>query len=135
MIQLLAVLITVIIAAAIGSLLIAFVVQLAASMIFRFKPSYGMAYKAAFLGYMTAIAVTLILVIVGQGSSDQIAGVVRALTPVVVFLAHAFVYGILIRHPQHGAIGIGKGLVLTLAQLLFVTVIGSLILAVLALVA
>jgi len=57
MAQLLAVLIAMMAGVAISALFVAVVVQLATSMIFKFKPSYGMSYKAVFLGGSSPIMV------------------------------------------------------------------------------
>ncbi|MDZ7784234.1 MAG: hypothetical protein U5K56_15285 [Halioglobus sp.] len=132
MAQLLAVLIAIIASAAIGALVVAVVVQLAANLIFKFKPPYGMAYKAVFLGYLASVTMALIIGLAVQQPPDQMADVLRALMPVLVFLVHAFVYGIVISHPQRGPVGLGKGLVLTLAMVLFVTVLASVVLGILA---
>jgi len=132
MAQLLSVLIAMMAGVAISALFVAVVVQLATSMIFKFKPSYAMSYKAVFLGYLAAITAALIIGLAVQRSPDQVADLVRALMPVMVFVAHAFVYGIVINQPQRGPIGLGKGLVLTLAMVLFVTVFASVVLGILA---
>lgn len=132
MAQILAVLIAMIAGAAIIALVVAAVVQLAANMIFKFKPPYGMAYKAVFLGSLASITVTFITGLAAQQSPDRIADVVRALMPVLVFVAHAFVYGIVISQPHRGPIGLVKGLVVTLAMVLFVTVLATLVLGILA---
>jgi len=125
MVQVISHLIGGIIGAATGALIIAFVVQLATYITMKFKLTYRMAYKVAFLWYApSGIIILGIKSIVGT-LANQMFGVVLLLTTVIsVFLFFpAYLYGILIKHPEKGAVGFRKGLLISTIQLLILGII------------
>jgi len=116
-------LIGMLIGAAIGSLLGAVVLQIATHWACKFRPPYGMAYKACFLvwapsfvlGYATGFALG------GAGVRLGWAGII-ALEAVGVFFGAA-IYGALLKHPDsRRSVGFGKGCVVSLF-VLFVRVL------------
>jgi hypothetical protein len=107
--------------AAIGSFVIALFVQLGTIKIAKFKPSYGMAYKAAFFSSLSLLIIGFVggvlfaLFSVRSFAVDSIAldTTIRffvGLDTIIGFFLGAAIYGSLIKHPETDPIGLRRGL-------------------------
>lgn len=104
---------------AVLTLFTALIVQFATSKVSGFKPKYGDAYLAAFLGFVVAFVIAPIMAIAGIGRS----GVGMVLGILVIFFIGSALYGWLLKHPSTGSIGIRKGMMVSLIQLVVVAVL------------
>ena len=108
-----------IVGAAIGSLIGALIVQLACKMVVEFKPPYGMAYKATFLGYVATGLVGFFVGFFIGLDGQQFTGTSTVLLMVIGFFVQAAIYAPLIKHPETGAIGFAKACYVSLILLIF----------------
>ncbi|MBD3337654.1 MAG: hypothetical protein GF353_01010 [Candidatus Lokiarchaeota archaeon] len=131
MVQAIGQLIGQIIGAAIGALIGALIVQLACKMVVKFKPPYGIAYKATFLGYVASVLVGFVGGFVIGASGQQFTGTSIILLMAIGFFVQAAIYAHLIKHPETGAISFGKACIVSLIQLIFgALLIGGIVLVV-----
>ena len=119
---------------AVGALVVALIIQFAANVSIKFKPPYGMAYKAAFLSSATAFVVSFVIGLGLGVSGSEMSDVSLTLIMVIGFSIQAYLYGFLIEHPDHGAIGFSKGVLVSLVQLVIVGGIVAVIIGILAIV-
>lgn len=104
---------------AVVTLFTALIVQLVTNKVAGFKPAYGAAYLASFLGLVVAFVTAPILAIAGIGRS----GLGMALSLLIIFLVGSALYGWLLKHPETGSIGIRKGILVSLVQLVVIIVL------------
>ncbi len=112
-----------IIGAAIGALIGALFLQIATNIVSKFKPQYGMAYKAAFLGYASSFVVGLLFgFIVGVTGNEFGVGAIVA-SGVIGFFVASSIYSIVLKHPEKGPIGFGTACLVSVIQLVFSVII------------
>ena len=104
---------------AVVTLFTALIVQFATNKVAGFKPAYRIAYLASFLGLVAAFVTAPIMAIAGIGRS----GLGMTLGRLIIFLVGSALYGWLLKHPSTGSIGIRKGILVSLIQLVAVTVL------------
>jgi hypothetical protein len=105
------------IAAAMGSLMVAWIVQFATHLTFRFKPPFWMAYNAVILGMIASIVVGLVIGTFLATTGKEITSFGRGMLMIVGFLIQTAIFGYLIRHPETGSIGFRRACVVSLIQL------------------
>lgn len=108
-----------VIGAAVGSLVGALLVQVATRIVAKFKPPYGMAYRAALFGVLAAMALGFVVGLVAPPPERLLDGINIALF-VAGFLIQSFVYGALIKDPSQAALGFHRGVLVALTQLAIV---------------
>lgn len=100
---------------AIMSLIGALFVQLGTKWVAKFKPSYGLAYLTTFLGNLGPFIVEFVIEPSPGMSGQSFAGGPMVLSMVINFFVAAAIYGLLIKHPDTGPIGFGKGCLVGMA--------------------
>jgi hypothetical protein len=98
--------------AVIQALIGALIIQVATKAVCRFKPSYGMAFKAVLVVAITMFAVNAITHLLDVHSSLGL-----ALAGLVGFIVGAAIYGQLLKGPS-GPIGTGRGVLVSLVAAL-----------------
>ena len=104
--------------AAIGSFVVALFVQLGTKKIVKFKPSYGMAYKATLLSSLSFLIIGFEVGLFASLSGHSFTYDPIMLTTIIGFLVGAAIYGTLIKHPETGPIGFRHGLLVELILLI-----------------
>ena len=92
----------------------AFIIQFATTRIASFKPTYIHACLASILTLIAAYIIGFAGAIANLGSTSF----GKPLTLLITFALGAALYGWILRHPTYGSIGIRKGALVSLAQLL-----------------
>jgi hypothetical protein len=111
---------------AIIAFIAAFAVQFATNFAVKFKPSYGMAYKAAFLSFAAPLVVSFVIgYVIGTSGIQMSVATLMLVVIVIGFFLQAYLYGILLKHPNKEVIGFSKGLQVTLIQLLILSIIAG----------
>jgi len=105
-----------ILAVAVAALISAIFVRIACKMIAKFKPPYGMAYKAAFLGYLSSVLVGFGVGFVIGALGQSLTGTSAVLLIIFGFFVQAAIYSKMIKHPETGAIGFGKACQVIIVQ-------------------
>jgi hypothetical protein len=103
--------------AALGALLGALLLQLFTSAVAKFKPTYKVAYIVSLIGGLIngslGSAVAFIVTATGNDMTLAVYGVLL----VVGFLLYSWMLGVLLKHPDTGAIGFKTGFLINLAYL------------------
>jgi hypothetical protein len=105
-----------ILAVVVAALIGAIFVRIACKRIAKFKPPYGMAYKAAFLGYLSPVLVGLVVDFVLGALGQSLTGPSTVLLIIFVLFVQAALYSKMIKHPETGAIGFGKACQVIIVQ-------------------
>ena len=117
-----------VIGVAIAALIIALIIQWATKKVAKFKPSYGMAYKSAFLvtvaGLILGWFIALAFGISGQTEQRKL----YLISMVAGFILQGAIYGQLIKDDSRTSVGLGKGF--AIAGIQFAIGMGILILIV-----
>ena len=99
-----------------GSLINAFVIQFVTTRVSYFKPSYLSAYVASFLVLIAA----QILAAAGAIANIDRTQFGVPISMLVIFILGSAIYGWLLKHPTDGSIGLLKGVLVSLGQMLLV---------------
>jgi len=97
-----------------GSIINAFIIQLATTKAAHFKPTYISAYIASFL----VIFIGSLLGTAGAIANINHSPLGAPISIFVMFILGSALYGRLLKHPADGAIGIRKGMLVSLVQML-----------------
>ncbi|HSW62042.1 MAG TPA: hypothetical protein VLH56_01800 [Dissulfurispiraceae bacterium] len=107
-----------------AALIGAMMAQLVTRIVAKFTPPYAMAYKATLLGCLIGIMAAVVLDVLGViglavgPSGPHITAMAIVRLVVVGFLPQAAIYGTLIKHPSQESLGLAKGCLVSLLQLL-----------------
>lgn len=118
-------LIGIIFGCAFGSLLGALLLQHVMKAVAEFKPTYEAAYMASFVCSSVAYGAEFIFsrIVIAGGYKPGFAG--YGLLALVLFILYSWLLGILIKHPESGAIGFKRAAVISLTCLAVVIAIGT----------
>lgn len=112
-----------VIGAALGALLGALLVQLGCKWVADFKPSYGMAYKAAILGILAPMGVGFVIGLVIGFSGAQMTPMLQIVLGILGFIVQAAIYGYLLVEDTGERLGFGRGILVSLIQLVIAAAI------------
>lgn len=116
MAQLAGLLFSQLLAAGIGSLVGAFLVQLVARPIVGFRPRYGVAYRASFVGIIAGTSAVFVIALMNGLTSWAQIDLANPGIAVIGLVFAAIVYGRALKHPERGSIGPAKGLLIAVGQ-------------------
>ena len=124
MIELLIQLGIVVLALALGAVIGAVFLQYIAKLVVKFKPPYGMAYKAVFIAGAVSVMVGLIFGFgLGVSGYENVQAIEPLMWPIGLVIA-TYVYGRVLAHPDTGPIGFGKAFMIWLTWLaIFVSIV------------
>lgn len=108
-----------IVGAAIGALFGALILQLICTVLYKFKPPYGVAYRATFFGYLSSALIGFVVGLFIGLSGQLITATSLILLMVIGFFVQTAFYAHLIEHPETGSIGFSKAALVSLLQLVF----------------
>lgn len=109
--------------AAFASVLSAIVVRVTTKLVARFTPPFGAAYMASFFGFSLGSAVSGAGEFVLSAFGIQASVMISRLIMLMGFFPYAGILGLMIKHPETGPIGFGKGcLVLLIAAMICIGV-------------
>lgn len=106
-----------VIGAVLGALLGALLIQLGCKWVADFKPSYGMAYKAALLGILAPMGVGFVIGLVIGFSGGQMTPRLQIGLAILGFILQAAIYGYLLVEDTGERLGFGRGILVSLIQL------------------
>jgi len=125
-------LIRLIFGAAIDVLFGALIVQHATKIVAKFKPRYGMACLATFLGNVASLIVGFLIGMIVDMTGNEFTGGPMVLTMIVGFFVQAAIYGPLIKSTEGIPIGFGKACMVNLIQLIICGLMLAIVLIVMA---
>lgn len=99
---------------ALGALLGAFLVQFATNAVAKFKPNYGKAYLASFIGGLATNGLGFVIGFIVAASGNEISLVGYGILTIIGFLLYSWILGFLLKHTDTGAIGFKTGLLISL---------------------
>ncbi|AFY69759.1 hypothetical protein Pse7367_1468 [Thalassoporum mexicanum PCC 7367] len=111
---------------AILSLLVALILQLSMQMALGAKPTYGNAYVTTFVAYLVVGTVqSAFRAITGNPLDSELGLPPREwlVLTLISYVTQSLIYGLLLKYPESGAIGFGKGMFVSLIQTVLVVVI------------
>jgi len=100
------------------SLIGALVIQLATKMVAGFKPGYGIAFLTALVAVIAGACVNY-----GLGMALSTMAFAWAICLVVAIAVEAAIIGFMIKNPQGTALGFAKGLLVTVIEIVIMTVL------------
>ena len=103
---------------AVGALIGAVIVQYATLVIAKYKPDYWHAYRATLAGTGAGLLLSTLGVVVLAALDVGIEGAMQFVPIAFGAILQGYLYGLLIMVPDRGPIGLCKGLIVTLIQLL-----------------
>ena len=112
-----------VIGAFLGALLGALLIQLGCKWVADFKPSYAMAYKAAIVGILAPMVVGFVIGLGIGFSGAQMTPIFSIGLAIFGFLLQAAIYGYLIITDTEERLGFGKGVLVSLIQLVIAAAI------------
>jgi hypothetical protein len=106
-----------VIGSALGALLGAFLVQFATNAIAKFRPTYGTAYFASFVGGLSTNGLGFVIGFAVAASGNEISLVGYGILMIIGFVLYSWLLGFLLKHPETGAIGFKAGSLISLTYI------------------